>query len=151
MFIQTIGWPCSEKRIHCGCVCANESLSGMPLSHLKKVLHLEDEVIISMDIDATLREANVAEVVHFTTCRDALKALEEGAFDAAILDARVTDGSTAPVAAELKVLGIPFVLYTGSPERIEGDHGDTIKLLKPVGSEDLINAIKAALSERATA
>lgn len=146
MFIQTIGCPCSEKRIHCKCVCANESLYGMPLSQLKTVFHLEDEVIIAMDVDDTLRSANVAEVVHFTRCADAMKALETLGFDAAILDAAVSDGSTAKVAARLKELHIPFLIYTGSPEFLEQDHGGAPCLMKPVSAEVLINEMQAALA-----
>ena len=50
-----------------------------------------------------------------STVREALKLLHANEVDAAILDANLPDGDVTPVAEQLIVAGIPFLINTGSP------------------------------------
>lgn len=119
----------------------------MPLSVLKSVLHLEDEFLIAMDVAATLADAGVANVTHVTSCAEALELLESSTIDAGILDAVASDGSTEPVARRLSDLGIPFIMYTGSPHKLGNAHQGADQLIKPVSTADLVGAMQDVLLE----
>lgn len=117
----------------------------MPLSTIKNVLHLEAEFLIALDVAATLADAGVANVIHATTCAQALSLLAEEPIDAAILDVEAADGSTEPVAQRLKEMGIPFVMHTAAAHVAGAQSERSALLMKPVTTPDLVETMKAAL------
>lgn len=116
----------------------------MHLSPLRHVLHVEDEILIALDVEVSLLNAGVQAVTHVASCADALKTIQFSPPDLAILDIEVLDGNTAPVADLLKSLNVPFVLYTGSAVAggLRSFDGATF-LEKPARSADLVEAVRA--------
>jgi DNA-binding response OmpR family regulator len=81
-----------------------------------RLLVVEDDFIISLELQSVLGAAGAQSV---TTCHkvsDALKAVQANGVDAAILDVKLAGETAAPVARELARLGIPFLFYTGQTE-----------------------------------
>jgi DNA-binding NtrC family response regulator len=78
-----------------------------------RVLVVEDDFLIRIDLEATLTEAGAAITGLCATVQQALEAISVELPDAAILDVRLGTETVGPVARELTRLGIPFVFYTG--------------------------------------
>src|SRR5690606_28362401 len=97
-----------------------------------RVLLVEDEVIIAMEIEDILREIGCVVVGPVGTVESAARLAREGALDAAVLDVSVDGEKIFPVAEKLQSRGIPFVFTTGYgesalPEKWRGTH----RLAKP--------------------
>ena len=83
----------------------------------KRVLLLEDEVFIAMDLRHEAEAAGAA-VTYARTLHDALAAVRCERFDGAILDVTIgTEGTCEPVADLLRATGTPFVLHSGDLDR----------------------------------
>ncbi len=81
-----------------------------------RVMIVEDQALIAMDLEASLHE-NGAEVACIaTTAAQALAALDRMTVDAAILDFSLGDETSVDVADELELRGIPFVFASGHGE-----------------------------------
>jgi CheY-like chemotaxis protein len=115
------------------------------LSHIVRILVLEDEGLIALDIEATLQDAGVSEVVCVPSVAEALRAIDGAEFDAAILDIRIgADGWAYDVARGLKQKGVPFIFSSGSVEIAE-PFRDIPLVTKPFSSEQLIEALAGML------
>jgi CheY-like chemotaxis protein len=111
------------------------------LSHLSRVLVVEDEALILMDVAGTLEEARVAEVVSAISADEAMAALDRRPFDAAVLDLHLgRDGPSYDIARRLRTLKIPFVFSSGSTESM-GDFRDVPLLTKPFSADQLLAAL----------
>lgn len=108
-------------------------------------LLLEDEPLISMDVEATLGLAGF-EVASFSTCREALAFLHLSTPDVVIIDIELRDGPSTEVAELLLRREIPFVVHTGtSPStHASGPFARGTWVSKPSGPEDLVSAVRAA-------
>ncbi|CAN7596574.1 hypothetical protein [Devosia sp. LjRoot3] len=119
----------------------------MQLSHINNVLHVEDEVLIALDVETTLLEAGVKRVIHVATRSDAFMAIESSRPDAVILDIEVLDGSTAGIAELLKARSIPFIVYSGSAsEGSERSYLVAVSLDKPAAGADLVGALMSVVT-----
>ena len=102
------------------------------MTESRSILIVEDEPLIAMMLEDFLDTLG-----HrcFATCEsvsDALKAVEEGGFDLAILDVNLGGEPVWPVAEALRARDVPFALATGGhvtapPEAF----ADTPTLAKP--------------------
>ena len=83
--------------------------------HLRgsRVLIVEDDFFIRIDLESILREAGADIVGPCSGIADALASLADGRVTAAILDVRLGCETVAPVARELTKKGTPFVFYSG--------------------------------------
>lgn len=122
-------------------------LSTMPLAGLR-VLILEDEFLIAMDVEQVCRDHGAADVV-ISRSLDGLAELTADTFDAAILDLKLGTVSTLDFARELFEAGIPFVFATGyaDPSETERDFPGVPVLTKPYLESDLVDAL-ATVSRR---
>lgn len=77
----------------------------------RHVLVVEDEALLALDIADELERAG-GEVEMAASARRALALIEQQEFDAAILDFRLSDGTSLPVAAELKARRVPYFFVT---------------------------------------
>lgn len=119
----------------------------MQLSHINNVLHVEDEVLIALDVETTLLEAGVKRVIHVATRSDAFMAIESSRPDAVILDIEVLDGSTAGIAELLKARSIPFIVYSGSAsDGSERSYVGAVSLDKPAKDADLVGALMSVVT-----
>jgi DNA-binding NarL/FixJ family response regulator len=80
-----------------------------------------------------------------STVKAALDLLGEEAIDCAVLDVRLQDGASVPVAEALAALGIRFVIATGSDAIPEGYNGAPV-LHKVFLPEEVIEAIADILT-----
>ena len=109
-----------------------------------RVLVLDDEPLILMDLQFTLEDAGLEPVTASSLDR-ALELIEAQTLDAAVLDVNLGRGQTCqPVAERLKELGIPFILHTGDLER----RGEMVTKFevpivnKPSSAESVVDAVK---------
>jgi CheY-like chemotaxis protein len=78
-----------------------------------KVLLVEDDAIIALDVETTLRDLGCARVFVACSVVKALEVLRTERPDAALLDLRLPDGRVTPVAQALAATGVPFAVVTG--------------------------------------
>lgn len=110
-----------------------------------RILLLEDEYLIAMDVELLCREHGAAEVM----LKLNLDELDGDAplpdFDVAILDLMVSGRSTLPFAERLARIGRPFVFATGYSRTDELlARLPTIPVVeKPYAGMDLVKAVAA--------
>lgn len=121
------------------------------LSHIPRILLLEDDGMIALDIETTLQDAGAREIMSLTTIEGALRAIEGGTFNAAILDLRIgPDGWAYDVAGRLKQKGVPFIFSSGTSE-VPDDFRDVPLVMKPFSSDQLVAALLNVTTGRAAA
>lgn len=109
----------------------------------KSVMILEDDVIIAMDLAATLEEAGYARYGEFRDVRSALARIKAAPPDLAVLDWNLGGETSAQVAVWLKAKGVPFVVVSGQELSDAPDdprHGAPL-LIKPISYAALLNAL----------
>ncbi len=78
-----------------------------------RVLVVEDEPFIAMDIASMISRAGWSTVGPAGSIPKALKLIEEQGCEAAVLDANLNGVSAAPIAETLEARGIPFIVLSG--------------------------------------
>jgi DNA-binding response OmpR family regulator len=112
-----------------------------------RVLLVEDDILLLMELEAILREAGAEIAGCCRTVREALAVAERNGLAVAILDVRVGRETIAPVARQLADHGTPFIFYTG---QVENDPdlaewtGRRI-LSKPARASAIVAAVAEAL------
>lgn len=81
-----------------------------------RVLLVEDQMIIAMEIEDILRDMGCAIVGPVGTLEAAVGLAREGPLDAAILDVNLDGDKVFSVAEALQARGIPFIFSTGYGE-----------------------------------
>lgn len=115
----------------------------------KRVLLVEDQALIALDVEHSLRKLGADQVVIAPNTEAAAKRLRDIPIDIAVLDVNLGDGTSIQLAEELMQRGVPFVFATG--------YGDTIMIpeplknvpivRKPYGEEALAAAIALAVEQ----
>jgi CheY-like chemotaxis protein len=113
-------------------------LNGSDFQGLK-VLVAEDEALIALDLELTLRELGCIVLPATPSVAGALAILGTEQPDMALLDINLADGSAVPVAEALATAGVPFAVMTGHDA---GQIGEVVLrtapyLGKPYNLEDL--------------
>jgi CheY-like chemotaxis protein len=116
---------------------------------LRSVLILEDEGLVSMMIEAIVRELGCEDIHSFPDAAAALAFLADRDVDCAILDVQVRDGDTSHIADMLERRGIPFLFSTGSgTDGLADRHRQRPLITKPFADDDLkllvLNTVAAA-------
>lgn len=111
------------------------------LSHVPRILLLEDDGLIALDVEATLQDAGAGQVMSLARIEDALMAIDASEFDAAVLDLHLgRSGWTYEVARRLQEKGVPFVFSSGSNEVAEAFRNVPL-VMKPFSSDQLVAAL----------
>ena len=113
-----------------------------------RVLVLEDEAIIALDVEGILTDAGFKVAATLATCADALEWLDNHSADIALLDLHLLDGSCAPVGNRLAQLGIPFVVFSGgsaADETVDPILAQGQWLEKPAPPSRIVEVVLAAL------
>lgn len=79
----------------------------------KRILVIEDEFLVALEITSVLEEAGFGEVQQAATEKTALEQIEEGTWDAVVADANLNGRRIDRIAGVLTQKGIPFVVVTG--------------------------------------
>ena len=113
-----------------------------------RILLVEDEVIIAMDLTMSLEDAG-ATVTHARRQSTGTSLATEGDFDAAILDVNLGRSMTCePIADALRQRGVPFLLHTGDLQ----EAGELVERIgapiaqKPMASDRLIEMLSKILA-----
>jgi DNA-binding NtrC family response regulator len=117
----------------------------------RRVLIVEDELLVAMELESLLEEQGCAVVGPAATVARALALLDGERLDAAILDVNL-DGQTAiPVAAALNEQGIPFLLATGygAAQASEPELKDAPRVDKPVSHDRLVRTLARIMKAKA--
>lgn len=78
-----------------------------------KVLVVEDEVIIALDLSETVRDMGFRVEGPFANKDHAFIAIDEEMPDFAILDVMTADGEVFPLADALTEAGVPIIFHSG--------------------------------------
>lgn len=110
----------------------------------RTVLVVEDSMIIALDTEECLLGLGAGHVVVQGTVAGSLAALDEDAFDLALLDFNLGTETSEAVAVELKRRGIPFWLATGYGEMADklDELGAAGLLVKPYGKQELVRILE---------
>ena len=113
------------------------------LLHGLRILVVEDDPIIALDIIGTLADAGAMVIGPAYRVAHALELLEASAIDIAVLDYRLETETISPVADRLSTKGIPYLFHTSSRSQVEQAHPGVPILQKPTRPEQLVVALKA--------
>lgn len=108
----------------------------------KRVLVVEDEAFLAMEIGTMLRESGMTPIGPTARSAEALSMIEDMPIDCALLDINLHGESTEGIAAALASRSIPFAFVTGYgrdnvPERFH----DAPLITKPFIGQKLIATV----------
>ncbi|HYF08002.1 MAG TPA: PAS domain S-box protein [Acetobacteraceae bacterium] len=108
----------------------------------RRVLVVEDESIIALDLAATVRSLGWEAVGPATRLAEAERLMEGGALDAAVLDLNLRGESSLPLADALEARGVPVIFVTGYGSLPPGEARRNTLLGKPVNTAELKAALR---------
>jgi DNA-binding NtrC family response regulator len=113
-----------------------QSLAG------RRVLVVEDEMLVLMITEDMLAEAGCESVTTAATVDQALALIDTRIFDAAMLDVNLNGTESYPLADALDARGVPFFFSTGySSQGMKDGYRDRLVLKKPFQFEDLVEIL----------
>ena len=80
--------------------------------HGRRVLVVEDEILVALDYCQNLAEAGAEVIGPFQTVHDPLNCVRKSRIDAAVLDYALTDRNSDMLQSVLESREIPFVVVT---------------------------------------
>lgn len=109
----------------------------------RRVLIVEDEYLIAMEVKAWLQRAGAEVIGPVPTVERALDLIEDDGIDAAVLDLNFGGRATAlPIADRLGVLGVPHLFATGDVQLGQGSGFENRpRLEKPFVEAELVRAV----------
>ena len=111
-----------------------------------RVLVVEDEFMIALDIGQQLADAGFEVVGPATSVAKALRLLAQRGCDIAVLDVNLGGETCEPVAQKLRASGKPFVVLTGySQDSLVSPLNDATILSKPPCIDDLLAAVRGCV------
>ena len=117
-----------------------------PTPQGKRILVVEDELMIRMLLEDMLGELGYTIAAQAAHIDEALEAAKSADFDLAILDVNLNGQPISPVADALVARGRPFVFATGYGERgLPEPYRDRPTLKKPFQMEGLKQMLESAL------
>ena len=104
----------------------------------RRVLVVEDEMLVLIMIEDMLADLGCKSVASAATVEKALALINAQVFDVALLDMNLNGNDSHPVAEALVARGVPFVYSTGNtaPSLRDG-YSDRTVLKKPFKHEEL--------------
>ncbi len=109
-----------------------------------RVLVVEDEMTVAMLIEDMVSELAYEVAAVVPRLEDAMRLLDSGTFDLAMLDVHLNGKTVFPFAAELRAREIPFLFATAyGPRGIPAEFQGHIVLQKPFGPVELRRALVA--------
>jgi CheY-like chemotaxis protein len=111
----------------------------------KRILVVEDEFLIALDIERVLEGAGATDIVSVHRSRDALGALQGEPFHLAVLDYRLDGETSLSIAERLDEVGVPFVFLTGGMAPTAPTRYPAPFVSKPFDTTALLKAIQKAV------
>ena len=124
-------------------------MASNPPPDRPKVLVVEDEFIIALDLSETVQDLGYELEGPFEGKEAAIEAIEEGMPDLAILDVFTADGEVYPLADKLVEAGVPIVFHSGhvTPAEVRALYADAVACAKPCPPDRLIDAMQEAVGK----
>ena len=121
-------------------------------AEVPKVLVVEDEFIIALDVSETVKDLGYALEGPYPDKEHAFLAIEDDLPDCAILDVYTRDGEVYPLADALTEAGVPIIFHSGhiSPTEVRLRYPKAWACAKPCSPDKLIDVLQEAV-ERARA
>ncbi len=115
-----------------------------------RILVVEDEVLIALDLAQHLEDENFDVVGPCVTISDALDHLRRpDCCDAAIIDVNLGHETAEPVARALIAAGKPFVVVSGyAASQLAEVYAGAPNLAKPIRMDQLITLLRQLLQSR---
>jgi signal transduction histidine kinase/DNA-binding response OmpR family regulator len=120
---------------------------GAPKLAGKRLLVVDDEPLVALDIASALESAGAEVVGPAGTAKEALAIIGKTTLDAALLDANLRGQPVDEIAAALTARNIPFLFVTGyGPGSLPKAFAKTAMLSKPFSHEQLLTAAAALVT-----
>jgi DNA-binding response OmpR family regulator len=118
----------------------------------RRVLVIEDEMLILMMIEDMLADIGCESVTSAATIDQAIALIDVQVFDAAMLDMNLNGKNSRVVADALAARGVPFVFSTGNSVQDvwDGYNGHAV-LRKPFSNGELVAMLTCLLSSNGVA
>lgn len=113
-----------------------------------RILVVEDEFLIAMELDTTLRSAGYEVLGPASNISAALRMLRTERPDAAVIDVNVAGAWITPVAEVLRAMMVPFILASGygvADLLAEPALRNVVNIGKPSRSELLLKELRDML------
>jgi CheY-like chemotaxis protein len=127
-------------------------LSNRPLHHElagRRVLVVEDEYLIALDIGEALESAGAQVVGPAGTITNAATLVRENGFDIAVIDVALLDGDAYSVVDALQAADIPLVFLTGyEKSSLRREYRTLPHLTKPFLHTEFIKALAELMGGR---
>lgn len=112
-----------------------------------RVLLVEDQMIVALQIEDMLRAVGCEVVGPVGTLQAAITLAQAEALDVALLDINLDGEKVYPTAEELQARGIPFILASGYGEStLPEKWRDQPRLSKPFRREQLEQLLRSVIS-----
>jgi PAS domain S-box-containing protein len=112
-----------------------------------RVIIVEDEFMIGLDVSQQLADAGFEVVGPATSVRKALRLVAQRGCDIAVLDINLGGETSEPIARKLRASGKPLVVLTGySTDNLRPWCHDATTLTKPLRIADLVEALRQAIT-----
>ena len=114
-----------------------------------KVLVVEDEFIIALDVSETVKDLGYALEGPYPDKERAFRAIEGRLPDCAILDVLTGDGEVYPLADALTEAGVPIIFHSGhvSPSEMRMRYPEAWACAKPCSPDKLIDVLQEAVGQ----
>jgi DNA-binding NtrC family response regulator len=121
-------------------------MDAVPMGMPNDVLVVEDDAIIALDFEDTIRGFGVKAVRCASNVARALELIDDRTPDFALLDIGLASEKSFAVAERLQTMGIPFVFISGYGSKVVLPPAlrDTLMLPKPCTTD----VLEAALRQR---
>jgi light-regulated signal transduction histidine kinase (bacteriophytochrome) len=114
----------------------------------KKVMIVEDQMLIALELEQILQEAGLEVVATLTSSQQSIGYLADGPLpDLAILDVNLGDTTSEPIAHVLTQKGVPFMFATGydNGNDVPAAFSDVPVVRKPYSGETIVRQLDRLL------
>jgi CheY-like chemotaxis protein len=109
----------------------------------KRILVVEDEFLIALDIAGALEQNGHVVIGPFASRQDAVAALEREQIDGALLDANLGGEPVGDIADALAARRLPFAFVSGyGVEHLPPKHKHAPLVRKPFTNSDLLTVVE---------
>lgn len=114
-----------------------------------RLLIVEDEVIIAMELQSTFEDQGADVIGPAYTLAAGVELAVHDDISAAVLDLRLGRDAVSPVARALAARNIPFLFYTGQPpsDPILAEWPEVTAIAKPASVSRLVDAVTRLLEQ----
>lgn len=124
-------------------------MATQPMEKPARVLVVEDEFIIALDLSETVRDLGYKVEGPFANKDHAMIAIEDEMPDVAILDVMTADGEVFPLADTLTKAGVPIIFHSGhiTESDVAERYPEAQAVSKPCPPDRLIAMIERACEQ----